>query len=275
MVEHDDTTNGPEEAEAPPRKRWRFPWKSAIAVAIIVLIALPIISVLQPAYYERYPELGPRMENWRTSTHAKISCSECHIEPGARGFVTFAAKSIPAYYSQLIQGPDTTNLLSTPDRDACQKCHTSYRQVSSNGDLLIPHRAHVEVLEIDCATCHEDLVHTANEAGYNAPTMIGCLENCHDGEQASAECTDCHTRKHVPDDHKRDDWLEVHAGHSEEIDCDECHGWSPDYCADCHAERPASHAGNWKKDHQYPALERGETPCRTCHDEAFCKDCHD
>jgi hypothetical protein len=105
--------------------------------------------------------------------------------------------------------------------------------------------------------------------------MSFCLEACHDDEQASAECVDCHTRKQVPDNHLDEDWLQVHAERVDEIDCGECHAWSPDYCAECHSERPPSHVGNWKNDHQFPALERGEDGCMTCHDEAFCLECHD
>lgn len=261
--------------EAAPKRRRRFPVKSAIALVVIVLIGLPIFSTLQPGYYGRYPELRERMENWRVSTHAHIPCSGCHVDPGVGGFVSFAAKSIPAFYSQLIRGPHETNLLSVPDREACQKCHTSYRQVSANGDLFIPHKAHVEVLEINCAVCHKDLVHSANTKGYNSPEMIGCLEQCHDGTQATAECVKCHTRKEVPESHRAKDWLETHSTQVKTEDCGSCHAWSPDYCGECHAKRPASHSGNWKKAHAGPAQTHGDKRCPVCHDEQFCQDCHD
>lgn len=256
--------------------RRRIPVKSLIAIALIILIGLPIYSTLQPRYYERYPGLGDRMENWRVSTHARIPCSGCHVDPGVAGLATFAVRAIPAFYSQLIQGPHPDNLLETPDREACQKCHTSYRQVSANGDLLIPHRAHVEVLEVNCPTCHRDLVHTANEAGYNSPRMSMCLEKCHDGKQASNECLDCHTRKHVPANHKSEDWLQVHSAKTDSEDCGSCHGWTPDFCDECHTKRPASHVGNWKKGHKDRVADRGEKGCAVCHDgRKFCKECHD
>lgn len=268
-----------EPVEAAPKEKKRrlrhFPVKSFLALVIIVLVGLPIFSTLQPRYYERYPDLEPRMENWRASTHAKIPCSGCHVYSGAGGMLEFSARAIPAFYSQLIQGPHPDNLLDVPDSDACQKCHTAYRQVSSTGDLLIPHRAHVEILEVECATCHRDLVHSENTQGYNSPKMTMCFEQCHDGESATRECIKCHTRKHVPDNHKTEDWLEVHSQRAEEIDCGECHAWSPDFCAECHSEKPESHAGNWKKMHQFPALERGDKGCKTCHEEKFCLECHD
>ncbi len=261
--------------DQPEKRRIHFPLKSAVALVVIVLVGLPVFSMLQPGYYHRYADLKPRMENWSVSTHARIPCAGCHVEPGPKGYLAFATHSIPAFYSQLVNGPRPANLLSIPDTDACQKCHTTYRDVSPAGDLLIPHRAHVEILELNCSLCHKDLVHSENDQGFNSPEMISCLELCHDGEQATAECVDCHTRKNVPDSHDRKDWLTVHSEMTKTDDCGECHAWSPDFCAECHAKRPESHAGNWKKLHQFPALERGDKGCTTCHAEEFCKQCHD
>lgn len=248
---------------------------AAATLLVVVLLTLPVFSTLQPAYYGRYRELRARMDHWRTSTHGKMACIDCHVDPGTASLILFGGRSVPAFYSQLLQGPSETNLLSVPSRSACRKCHTAYRAVSPAGDLRIPHKAHVEVLKIDCAECHEDLVHSANERGFNRPRMVMCLERCHDGEKATTECTKCHTRKQTPDSHERPDWLEVHSEMTEEIDCAECHAWSPDYCEKCHTKRPSSHAGNWKKDHAAHAERRGKG-CLVCHGgQRFCKRCHD
>ncbi len=123
----------------------------------------------------------------------------------------YGLASIPAFYSQLFLGTQTTNLLKPPSVAACQKCHTNYRQVSPNGDLLIPHKAHVVVLKMNCVECHKNLVHSANEKGYNSPKMATCLAKCHDGKTASNKCTDCHTRKQTPESHAQKNWLEVHS----------------------------------------------------------------
>lgn len=259
---------------APPRRRRLIKWGLiALGLGLVVLLVLPVISVLQHGYYRRYPALGERMDRWEVSTHSKISCAECHVNPGTAAFLTFAAKSIPAFYSQLVAGPSNTNLLDAPDREACQKCHTTYREVSPAGDLLIPHRAHVEVLGMECVACHQDMVHSLNRRGFNRPEMEQCLEQCHDGDKASNECIDCHTRKQAPDTHDREDWLAVHGQMAETQDCAECHDWTPEYCAECHEQRPASHAGNWKKDHAPHAKTRGDG-CLVCHDEKSCEECH-
>jgi hypothetical protein len=264
----------PETPETSKRRRFRFPWKTAIAFAIVFLLVLPVFSTLQPAYYERYPELRGRIDGWRKSTHARISCAQCHVEPGPIGLLTFAAKSIPAFYSQLIFGPRPQNLLTVPSRAACQKCHTDYRQVSPAGDLLIPHKAHVEALKVNCPVCHKNLVHSANTQGYNKPEMQTCLTECHNGVKATNRCEKCHTRKQVPEGHKAKNWLDIHSTMTETINCGQCHAWSPDYCRECHSHRPPSHVGNWKQLHQLRAKARGTKGCVFCHGEAFCKKCH-
>lgn len=245
-----------------------------LAAVVLVLLVLPVVSMLQPGYYRRYPALGQRMDHWTTSTHSRISCAQCHLEPGVKGFVSFSARSIPAFYSQLLQGPSNTNLLTAPSRQACQKCHTSYRTVAPSGDLLIPHKAHVETLNLDCAVCHKDMVHSLNRRGFNRPEMETCLKQCHDGDKASNECIDCHTRKETPPTHSKKDWLAVHGAAAETENCGACHSWTPDFCAECHAKRPPSHVGNWKKDHAPHAKVRGDG-CLVCHGgEKFCKECH-
>jgi hypothetical protein len=274
VAEQDETLVAEGEVEPKPVKKRRFPIKTAITLLIIVALGLPVFSMLQPGYYERYPQLRGRIAAWRTSTHARISCADCHVDPGALGYAKFAVKAIPAFYSQLIFGPNEQNVLGVPDRQACQKCHTDYRQVSPNGDLLIPHRAHVEVLNVNCAECHKDLVHSVNAGGFNRPEMEMCLKQCHNGVKATAQCSKCHTRKEVPASHMAKDWLQVHSTKTETGKCGECHAWAPNYCAECHKSRPASHVGNWKKLHGARAEERGTKGCVFCHGEAFCKKCH-
>ena len=56
-------------------------------------------------------------------------------------------------------------------------------------------------------------------------------------------------------------------------DCAKCHDWTPKYCEQCHKQRPASHAGNWKTGHAPQAKARGNG-CLVCHKQAFCKECH-
>jgi hypothetical protein len=265
----------PDVTDAPRAGSRRAPVIAA-AVVLLALIALvlPVFSTLQPGYYARYASLRPRMDHWRDSTHGRIACVDCHMDPGVGGFLSFAARSVPTFYAQLVSGPSATNLLQLPSRAACQRCHTDYRQVSPNGDLLIPHRAHVEVLHIQCVVCHKDLVHSAGTGTYNQPKMATCLTLCHNGVKATDKCDKCHTRKEVPASHHAKDWLLVHGKTNRTVECGKCHAWTPNYCGDCHKKRPPSHVGNWKTAHQVEAKVHGDG-CLVCHSKTnFCGKCH-
>ena len=264
-------------ASRPGRKRILL-WSgvAVLLIAVAAAVVLPLYLTLQPAYYDRYPSLAPRIASWRTSTHSTVPCADCHVDPGANGMLAFAGKAIPAFYSQLVQGPRAANLLSTPSTAACLRCHIASRTISPNGDLLIPHAVHVEKLGIRCAVCHKNLVHSPNSKGFNTPEMATCLvAGCHDGKKTANTCVTCHTQKEVPANHKQPDWLDVQSDFVGTIDCAQCHAWTPDYCAVCHAQRPPSHVGNWKQLHGLRAQARGTKGCLVCHDQKkFCNKCH-
>jgi len=256
------------------KKRRRLIIGGVVLAALVVLLiaVLPQFSMMQPNYYGRYPGLSARMDSWRNSTHARMGCVSCHVEPGLKGYVNYGLAAIPDFYSQLFFGAKTTNMFSPPTVAACQKCHTNFREVSPGGDLKIPHKAHVVVLKMNCVDCHKNLVHSNNRQGFNRPEMQTCLK-CHNGDKASNKCVDCHTQKITPPTHKQKDWLQVHSSGADLKECS-CHSWTPEFCAECHEKRPASHVGNWKKNHGPEAKKRGQG-CLVCHGgEKFCKQCH-
>jgi hypothetical protein len=273
LDQRDEPLSASGEAPAHPKSRRRLLIGAAVLLVVAVMLVLPGISTLQPQYYERYPDVREAVALWETSTHSRMSCGSCHIEPGFVAHVAFGFKSVPAFYSQLIQGPSETNLLGAPPSEACLRCHTLSRAVSADGDVRIPHRAHIEILGVECVACHLELVHYESPLGLNRPPMTMCMEQCHDGERAGQECDKCHTRKNVPDDHRQPQWLEVHREESEKQDCGGCHAWTPDFCDECHKDRPRSHEGNWKKLHAPRATEKSDG-CSFCHDDQFCLDCH-
>ncbi|MBS3956777.1 MAG: hypothetical protein KGZ40_04515 [Clostridiales bacterium] len=261
------------EKPARPGKRRRTVLVLLALLVVAVLLILPGIVKLQSPYYERYPELRESMHFWEESTHALMSCADCHISPGVWPHILHGFQSVPAFYAQLLRGPGEEHLFGPPPTEACLRCHTINRTVSADGDLLIPHRAHIEILEVECVDCHLQLVHYENPLGLNRPPMEMCMDTCHDGETAGEECIKCHTRKDVPEDHLQPDWLQVHQEESAKQDCGQCHAWTPDFCAECHQERPRSHEGNFKTLHAPRAAANSEG-CMFCHDEQYCLNCH-
>ena len=238
-------------------------------------LVLPVVSMLQPGYYRRYPALGQRMDHWATSTHSKISCAQCHIEPGAKGFLTFAAESIPAFYSQLLQGPTNTNLLKAPSRAACQKCHTSYRRVAPERRPAHPaprarRDAQARMRRLPQgprALAQPPRIQPARDGGRASRSVTTATR------RATSASTATPARRRPPATRRRTGSRSTGAWPRPKTAAT-CHDWTPDYCAECHEKRPPSHVGNWKKDHGPLAKQRGDG-CLVCHGgEKFCKECH-
>jgi len=269
----DESPHSGDEVREKRRKRRRIIAGLVVAVVVAILV-LPGISKIQPRYYERYPSLRPAIALWETSTHARMTCRDCHVNPGLWSHIRFGFEAVPAFYSQLLFGPNDENVFPAPPTESCLSCHTVTRLVSADGDLRIPHAAHITELGVECVDCHLELVHYENPLGLNRPPMTMCMDTCHDGERAGEECVKCHTRKNVPDDHLEPNWLEIHQEESEKQDCGECHAWSPNYCDQCHQERPRSHdEGNFRTLHATRAAVNSEG-CMFCHEEADCLQCH-
>ena len=175
------------------------------------------------------------------------------------------------FYLSLVTRSRQPNFLKTPTNDACRSCHPDYRTVSPSGDLNIPHRAHVVVLKLQCVKCHTFLVHEKSPEGNNKPRMAACL-TCHDGKRAKNACATCHTNKAAPANHKSKDWVVAHPAMQRKLDCSKCHGWTANYCAECHTRRPRSHGADWRKKHGLAVKTRRN--CEACHQPAFCIRCH-
>jgi hypothetical protein len=244
----------------------------AIAAALItIFVLIPAFIATRPAFTQRYPSMEAEYDAWEASVHAQVACQDCHVPPSRASQAAYSLRMAGEFYLQLLPVSREPELLGTPSSEACSSCHIDLRAVSPSGDLNIPHKAHVDVLKIDCIQCHSYLVHETNPQGNNAPTMAGCLE-CHDGVKAKNACDACHNEKGAPNSHKASDWTIVHPEKQEEEDCVGCHGWTEDWCAQCHSNRPRSHTVDWRATHRDAVDSRRN--CEACHEGPFCEDCH-
>ena len=91
---------------------------------------------------------------------------------------------------------------------------------------IFSHASHVDVLEFDCETCHEN----ASESGVSGDNLLPKMEvcmNCHDGETAPEECEFCHqdTDNPVAFENPEREIIFNHQYHleTESLECDHCH----------------------------------------------------
>ena len=254
-----------------PARRRLLLISGIVLLAVTVFVIAPGYLALQPQFMERYPNMEPEFVAWETSVHSKGSCQACHIPPGILSQAGYSTRMLGEFYVSQVFRNREPDLLDTPVNEACESCHFDLRAVSPSGDLNIPHRAHVDVLEMECVECHEYLVHEESPEGNHTPRMVKCLK-CHDGEQAKNACTTCHTEKAAPEGHQDPEWVIIHPQKQREIDCAECHGWTEDWCVECHTRRPGSHGEKWRSTHRLSVEERRN--CEACHEADFCITCH-
>jgi hypothetical protein len=253
-------------------RRRQLALAGVVVLALLVLIVLPGYLAQRPGFWGRFPSLSSKYKPWTTSTHAKVSCEQCHIPPGIVARTGYRARMVGEFYLSVIFRTRVPKF-GTPTNEACLVCHSDLRSVSPKGDLKIPHRAHVTVLKMQCVQCHNYLVHEKNAAGKHDPAMTGCLR-CHNGDTAKNSCTTCHTAKATPATHKAADWDIIHAQQAAEPNapCEKCHAWTKNWCADCHARRPRSHTADWRTTHG--AQVSKHRSCEACHRAEFCIRCH-
>lgn len=267
-----DGMHSPETEAGPPRTRRRIVRIAIIAAALLVLIVAPALLTMQPAFYEYVPALDDRYESWSTSTHAEASCEGCHASPRAPALVVRRVRMVGEFYLMLAIPSRARASFPLPTNASCLECHNELRTVSPEGDLRIPHRAHVAILKMDCVECHQFVVHEVSAEGNHTPPMAGCL-TCHDGERAKDDCWACHTEKAAPDTHTTADWLIAHADHASDPACETCHRWRAEsWCVECHSHRPQSHTSDWRAVHGDRVKEHRS--CEACHTQDFCSRCH-
>ncbi len=274
----EEVTPTPDASKDAPRRAGVFSGKrrplllaGAVVLVLALLVAVPGFIASQPSFMARYKYLDVEYTTWSQSAHAGIGCQNCHVPPGLLEQAGYDTRMLGAFYVSLVSPDATLPPFAKPTIAACSSCHAALITTSPKGDLKIPHRAHVDVLKIECATCHQYLVHQLSPEGRHTPTMAACLV-CHDGKVAKNACSTCHTAKAAPANHSGADWLIVHPDKQAELDCTSCHKWKTDWCADCHSKRPASHVADWRKTHGAAVAVRRN--CEACHAATFCEKCH-
>ena len=266
-----DDAKATSRAPMPVGRRRALVW-GGIALVLIALVLVPAVVATQPAWMSHYAFLSTRTTTLAQSKHKDVPCQGCHVRPDLVSQTSFDLKMVAAFYVSLVNPAAPLSALEKPTTDACEVCHKTLVSISPTGDLKIPHRAHVDVLKVPCARCHQYLVHELSPEGKHLPTMAACL-TCHDGTQAKNTCEACHTKKAAPANHKDTDWLRTHAQRQGELDCKSCHAWKTNWCADCHTRRPPSHTKTWRTTGHIAGV-KAHRNCEVCHTGSFCITCH-
>ncbi len=201
-------------------------------------------------------EMAPEYTTWQASAHSQIGCTDCHIEPGVLNLMKDKMGAMVQVYKHVTKSYDSPIEYPVAHKgmiknEQCLKCHSSNRQYSPSGDIIVPHDKHI-AKGVQCVQCHSGVAHgniaerevskasnipfvqwttTVAEQEmvpkFSRPRMDTCVK-CHIERGVSTNCTLCHSDMGVPASHKDQVGWKVSHGLSAEQDlkaCDKCHSY--------------------------------------------------
>lgn len=239
---------------SPPRARYKLYKFLTVAVFfIVVFFSLGLIGVETTSSSEfcsSCHEMKPEYYTWNASTHSEVDCVNCHIGSGTEEFAKAKVNGLLQVYKK------TTQTYTAPIQmpkdildEACEKCHNmESREVTTSGDLIIPHDKHLEK-DIECTQCHSGVAHgkiaqrkvtfksdyekwdtslgqsMMSDLKFTSPEMEECMD-CHIARKVTTECSACHTTGMYPESHTKEDFKLLSHGNLAKDDVKECN--------DCH-----------------------------------------
>lgn len=251
---------------------------SGLLLAVLLSTAGALKLTMSPQFCARCHVMNPEYTTWQASSHLNVACTDCHIKPGLGNLVVHkisAVKELVLYATGLYHRP--IKMSHKLDDVVCTQCHSSNREFTPAGDLIIPHQKHA-VKKVLCVECHSGVAHgnilarkltvdgnyavwSAEYAreqmarDYTEPKMNTCLE-CHIKRNVTQACEACHSEISKPPDHKADTFLSTHGKLAKgNLDyCNKCHSYSVE-ARDVPNQDPAARYA------------RGNVFCYNCHQQ--------
>ncbi len=185
-VESDDAP------ERTPRNRLVHWLWIAAGVIVLVVAIIPLAFAFTPQANGWWGYTRPFYQSWGKDRHRATAstCLHCHLEPGARGIVTYPLTFWGGLLSNVSGGALGLPPTAFPSDRVCMRsgCHTTNRLTSPSGDLLVSHVLHAKE-GARCITCHPGAGHNGAGGRKMRPTMEMCKE-CHADKMS--DCSYCH-----------------------------------------------------------------------------------
>ncbi|GAW93574.1 cytochrome c3 family protein, partial [Calderihabitans maritimus] len=177
-------------------------------IGVFSVAALKLTST--PQFCAICHEMRPEYVTWAATSHNKVACVKCHIEPGIVNLIKHKMGAMKQLYQHVTKTYHRPIEMPHEIEDyICEQCHSQNRVVNASGDLIIPHEKH-KIQEVPCVRCHSGVAHgkiaerevTAEgdfsewtlalgkkEAApkYTRPAMKTCM-TCHKERQVTTDC---------------------------------------------------------------------------------------
>jgi predicted CXXCH cytochrome family protein len=225
-------------------------------LAFVIVLAVSAEYTSRPNFCPTCHYMEPFYNSWKTSTHNKIQCVECHFEPGLEGKIKGKLNGLV----QIVNYVSTSYKKRKPWADipdnTCSRsdCHASQSiqdTVYQTRGVLFNHKHHLSELrrgkKLKCTSCHSQIV----QGSHMQVTYATCF-NCHfhksdDPEHKFdklAECRTCHNL----DNKSKEQLSSMKYNHTSvvqnKIECKSCHNQvifgngevGKERCFQCHFE---------------------------------------
>ncbi|EEG77726.1 NapC/NirT family cytochrome c [Dethiobacter alkaliphilus] len=271
------------------KRKYKF-FTFILLLFLTTLVFYTDIDQNSGAFCTQCHAMQPQKLTWQASSHENTGCAKCHVEEGLDGTIElFQDLARYAYREATNTYMNPIRLFTRVEDDQCLICHNTDREVSSMGDIYIPHQLHYDS-RVSCEACHKSVAHGGiarrgeTRAGSTwdeeraaramawentAAPMDDCMQ-CHFRRRASVECAACHTGLNLPGYHQFADfnWNHGAAVRNDLEGCNICHGYAGTrlmevdentsikryarentFCVDCHRQTPPSHETRWTVRH--------------------------
>ena len=213
---------------------------------VLTFTAVEITS--KPTFCGSCHIMAPYYKSWKSSSHGKIACVECHIPPGVTAEIRkkYEAISMVARY---FTGTYGTKPWTEVADAACLRCHERRLLAGKEllGDVLFDHSAHLSEMRrgktLRCTSCHGQMVQGSHIAVTTSTCILCHFKGAKEGE-GTTRCVLCHQ---VPEKTYKLGTVSFNHGDVARFGME---------CRWCHAQ---------------PQGSKGEVPrerCQTCHNQA-------
>ncbi len=265
--------------EPEPRKWYRTTWfASLIVIAFVAVVAavvvIPVWATDTPTYCSSCKATEPAGKSWERSLHSTVSCTECHVPPGVVNAAKWRTRELLNIWADHLNVPQVSNRGQRPGNANCLQCHNVENIPADNGVVRMPHESHVDLRNLTCADCHNQVAHPDDGNRGDEVSMAVC-SMCHEQATSTDQCDYCHLEEQEADVHPQD-YLETHGQQAlaDPDSCLRCHHSDASFCDPCHANPTPDHfSGDWRYTHNETA-EEDPQGCTGCHGESFCNECH-
>ncbi|RJQ51956.1 MAG: hypothetical protein C4521_11230 [Actinobacteria bacterium] len=258
-----------------------------IALITLLVLLLAIVASEIAAYTPSFCARCHRLDYayWKTSTHARSTCSDCHAARGGLSWVSGPIDRTSMVLAALFGAYDPP-ITSFVENQNCLSCHGGIKDAIVTRFGIRMRHADVIVAGLRCTDCHNTVAHGKATAHPRSAFMDTCTP-CHDGKKAPSKCETCHTSAIDRSPTARlapwaithgVNWTKTH-GMGNLGTCVTCH--PSDACDRCHG-MSLPHESNWPRLHGKAALDNGKKvratdkarSCVGCHSRAYCDGCH-